>query len=317
MRAQVAMRLLVAGCVSAVSWGTTGGIVVGQTFRARTDTVTVSVSVTRGNVAVTGLGADDFELLDNGVAQVVEAVTVEGVPVDVTVVYDTSPGQAGRLERLKADIRHIAAVLRPTDLLRLLIFGDNRQVVDVFGWQPASAELGLEAITAVRISPVNDALLISLIHRPGVGRRHLVVALTDGRDAGSAVSASQIRDVAERAESVLHLVMMTNASVSPSGGAGYFLPVGVERNGPELLREVAELTGGRVHDRFLGSPDPVKALKAIFDAFRASYVLRYTPAGVALAGWHDIQVQVPGQPTATVRARRGYSGRVEQWRHER
>src|SRR5690606_32181067 len=44
----------------------------------------------------------------------------------------------------------------------------------------------------------------------------------------------------------------------------------------------------------------------IFDQYRQGYVLRYTPRGVKREGWHDIVVRVPGRPSATVQARRGY-----------
>jgi hypothetical protein len=37
-------------------------------------------------------------------------------------------------------------------------------------------------------------------------------------------------------------------------------------------------------------------------------VLRYTPTGVKPDGWHDLKVEVPSQPRATIRARRGYIG---------
>jgi hypothetical protein len=103
---------------------------------------------------------------------------------------------------------------------------------------------------------------------------------------------------------------MTRAAGGSSGGAGNFLPVaGAEPGGKARLREAAELTGGEAHDRFFGRPDPVDAFEGIFDDFRTSYVLRYTPVGVEPGGWHVIEVRVPIAPDATIRARRGYYGR--------
>lgn len=226
------------------------------------------------------------------------------------MVYDTSPSQAGRLDALREDVRKMAALLRAGDRNRLLCFGRNRQVVDVFGWQSAGARLDLEPVGTVPISPVNDALLIALLHRPEVGRRHLVVALTDARDAGSAVSGAQVLEVARRAEGVLHLVVMPTAFPgSTSAVPQNFLPVGAEQSGAERLKQAAVATGGRIHDRFFGSPSPVDAFDDILREFRSSYVLRYVPAGIEMAGWHDIEVRVPRMPDVTVHARRGYYGR--------
>ena len=59
-------------------------------FRARTDSVAISASVKRGNDPVAGLTARDFMLTDNGVPQAIEAVTIESVPLDVTLFMDTS-----------------------------------------------------------------------------------------------------------------------------------------------------------------------------------------------------------------------------------
>ena len=109
------------------------------TFRARADLVSVDVSVRNGDLPVLGLAAADFRLFDNGVVQTVEAVETEAVPIDVTLFHDTSPSLAGKIDALKADVRGIAAMLRPMDRLRLLTF--DLQVNDVFGWQPAGGSV--------------------------------------------------------------------------------------------------------------------------------------------------------------------------------
>jgi VWFA-related protein len=276
------------------------------TFRGGADVVTVNVSVKHGNVAIPGLTATDFRLTDNGVVQSVEAVTVEAVPVDVTVFHDTSPSQGRRIDALKDDVRRIAALLREGDRFRLLAFGAHRQVLDAFGWQPAGAVLDLDPIAIASVSSVNDGIMAGLLHRSDVGRRHLVVALTDGEDSGSVVSSGQVRDVAGRAEGVLHMVMMSRSGAS-SGGY-IWGPMALDRSSAARLREAAELTGGQVHDRLLGNPDPVDTFDRILDDFRASYILRYTPTGVEREGWHEVEVSTPSAPRATIRARRGYYG---------
>jgi phosphatidate phosphatase APP1 len=141
-------------------------------------------------------------------------------------------------------------------------------------------------------------------------RLHLIVAWTDAEDGGSSVDSPRVLDVARRSESVLHLVMMTRASATVRPGVGYFLPVrGVEPGAKDRLKQAAALTGGRVHDRIMGSPDPVDAFQEAFEDSRTSYVLTYTPARASSVGWHAIKLEVPSVPGATIRARRGYFGR--------
>jgi tetratricopeptide (TPR) repeat protein len=75
----------------------------------------------------------------------------------------------------------------------------------------------------------------------------------------------------------------------------------------ERLAAAAAATGGALHRAALLSvPSSAGTLKQALDDFRQTYVLRYTARGVARDGWHRIDVSVPSQPSAKVRARRGY-----------
>jgi VWFA-related protein len=270
------------------------------------------VSVKAGNVPVPGLTPADFDLTDNGVPQAIQSVDLDAVPIDATLFLDTSPSLFGSQARLKSDIAKIAAYLRPSDRLRVLVFDD--QIRDVFGWKPAGTldvAAVMQRVGAGEISAVYDGLVLAMIHRPDPDRRHLVIAMTDGRDGGSVADSRLVRDVARRAESVLHLVMVGgNASglsrnASPARVA--FWSSMPDRNGEANLNEAANVTGGRVHGgSLLGGVDPVKAFKTAFDDFRQSYILRYTLTGVKREGWHDVAVKVRKPGSLTVRSRRGY-----------
>ena len=74
--------------------------------------------------------------------------------------------------------------------------------------------------------------------------------------------------------------------------------------------EAAERTGGQLHEqsRFFRASSIARAFKTIFDDFRQSYVLRFSPSGVKGPGWHAIAVAVPAAKNATIRARQGYYG---------
>ena len=277
------------------------------TFRARADLVSVDVSVRNGDLPVLGLAAVDFRLFDNGAVQTVEAVETEAVPIDVTLFHDTSPSLAGKVDALKADVRGIAAMLRPMDRLRLLTF--DLQVNDVFGWQPAGGSLNLDSVKVGRISAIYDAIFVAMMHRPNLDRRHLIVALTDCEDAGSVVGSALIEDVARRAEGVLHIVKIGQRPANIMNAPLSAVSTPADARGEQRLESAAVRTGGELHGPSLTSRnDPVKTFKKVFDDYRQSYVLRYTPKGVVRDGWHEIKVEVPGHPRATVRARKGYFG---------
>ena len=83
-----------------------------RVFRAATELVSISVSVKRGNAPVATLTAGDFKLFDNDVAQTIEALSIESIPLDVTLMMDTSGSTAGSLDRMLRP-----AIARPAPII--------------------------------------------------------------------------------------------------------------------------------------------------------------------------------------------------------
>jgi VWFA-related protein len=274
-------------------------------FRTLTAVVTVSVSVKRGNAAVANLKASDFTLTDSGVPQTIEAVSIESVPIDVTLFLDTSGSTSGKLDEMRQDVQAILQLLRSEDRFRLLTIGDT--VNEVVPWVPAGTKVAVAIEPVGGISLIRDALMLALVHRPEPGRRHLVVGMTDRRDCGSVVSTALLHEIAGRSEAVMHLV-----DYSGGGGDARYRVRGCSpeaaSGGEEVLARAAERTGGELHGqtRFFRASSIARAFRSIFNDFRQSYVLRYSPEGVPARGWHPIVVRVPAAGDATIRARQGY-----------
>jgi VWFA-related protein len=271
-------------------------------FRVLTESVAINVSVKRGNAPVANLTAADFRLLDEGVVQTVEAVTIESVPLDVTLFMDTSGSTAGALDRMKRDVRSIAGMLRPDDRFRLLTIGLS--VESPVPWQRAGGPMALQMTAVPGISLVYDALFVALAHEPESGRRHLVVAMTDGRDCGSLVDGARLVEASARSSAVMQWVFVSSGGdFSDHAISAWCTP----RDGGDVdyVAEAAERTGGEMHRSRFGDP-AVKTFATVLDEFRRSYVLRYTPTGAPGRGWHRVRVTVPAQPALNIRARSGY-----------
>jgi VWFA-related protein len=261
-------------------------------FRARTDVVSVDVAVSRGGRPVTGLTTSDFILMDNGVRQKVEALSVETLAIDVSLVVDLSGSTASTLERFKADIQRMAGFLRPTDRVRLVRFSDEvRQIVPM---QPSTAPLPLDDLKTGVGTSLNDAVFVALSRPPEVDRRHLVVVFTDAEDTWSTIDNASLPALASRADAVMQVVLSTYDRVTDPG-------VLTSR---ESLKRAAAATGGDV--RYLR--EAVNAFRLVLDEFRTSYVLRFIPEGVKREGWHELDVQVTKPGAVTIRARKGYFG---------
>jgi VWFA-related protein len=300
------MTRALAACLAGASVLSLSTLAAAQVFRSGIDVVSVDVSVKSGNRVVTGLTAADFRLYDNGVLQQVEAVSIEDVPIDVTIFHDTSVSQGGRVDSLRRDIVTIAGLLRQGDRLRLLTFDD--QVQDAFGWQPAGSKPDVSRVKMGRISPVYDALFAAFLHRAETGRRHMILALTDAEDAGGVTSIETLAAVADRSESVLHLVLLGDSRPSGQqrGVIRQWNPTRAARTEVALVEKLTRDTGGIVHEEPLLRNHVVSSFRKAFDDFRQSYVLRYSPKGVAAGGWHELKVEVVKPGRYTVRARRGY-----------
>jgi VWFA-related protein len=273
-------------------------------FRAKTEIVSISVSVKRGNAPVGTLTTNDFALYDNDVVQTIEALAIESVPLDVTLFMDTSGSTAGALDRMKRNVASIAAMLRPEDRFRLLTIGlDVRTSVP---WQRAGSPITLDMEAVPGISLIYDALAVALAYEPAAGRRHLIVAMTDGEDCGSLVDGARVLEMSGRSEAVLHWIWVSNSGEAPEHSIPAWCTPNDARD-VDYIGKAAEQTGGGLHRSRFGDP-AVRTFAQILDEFRRSYVLRYSPRAVNARGWHRVRVEVPAQPTYAIKARSGYFG---------
>jgi tetratricopeptide (TPR) repeat protein len=304
-------------------------IPAGQTFRATTDVVTIDVTVRTGGTPVGGLTARDFVLRDNGVPQEIDAIELDAVPVDVTLVVDTGEDMASRIDGLSEQVGRIAALARPTDRIRLMSAGTY--VRDVVPAIEAADAPPWPTLSTGGTTSAFDALAAALLRSVPLDRRHLVIAMMNGIDAISAVDAVAVRDIASRSDATLNIAQVDltiessppnpptirsgrerldsyrcQASLVCSPQRHFWVPY--DERHFDILSDAAELTGGQV---YFPSLFTVASASAIFERafadYRRSYLLRYTPTGVARAGWHEVTVTMPNHPSYSVRARRGYS----------
>jgi VWFA-related protein len=301
------------------------------TFRAGTDVVTITAFVHQGNLPVSGLTASDFIVTDNGVRQTVTVIPGEAVPFDLTIVLDLSGSVQCMLANLRRQVREVAALLRPDDLLRVVTFSDK--IVDVFGFLPGDAELPLETLRAGPLTPLYDAMAMTLMRVRPVERGQVVVLLTDGMDTSSTFTLDQVREIALRSEDVFHLFIVHESPVGGPGPCegvdwhvnkrGAWLPEQpdvipgvppiagsdpIEGGFPtQIMGTIARLTGGEMSEIF--ERDHISSdLRQAVDDFRASYILQYTVQGVDPKGRHKLTVKLNRPGDYDIRARREYDG---------
>jgi VWFA-related protein len=266
-------------------------------YRGGVDVVTVNASVRSANKPVGGLAAADFELLDNGVKQTIQTMSIETLPIDVTLLLDVSRSVEGeRLTRLTSSVIETSQLLRSTDRLRLISV--QHVLREVFPWQPGGTRPPLAGLTAGGGTALYDGVASAIMLAAEPDRRQLVIAYTDGLDTISTLSIESLRDLSGFSDAVVQFVVPTAR------------PIGLNRMSAlpteGALSDLANRTGGQLFLMEYAAPI-TDAFKQAIENFRTSYVLRYTPTGVKNGGWHEVTVKVLSG-SYEIRARKGYSG---------
>jgi hypothetical protein len=301
---------LVLAAVAAIGAAGAGAQQAPATFRSRVDVVPVNVSVMKGREPVTGLAATEFELTDNGVKQTVDAVSLEHVPIDLTLVitgYDKSRSNDHLRGLVSAETTR--RLLLPQDRLRLVVVND-----DVHGklvgpdFAVPTEHTTFEQIPGIALM---DGLFYALAWPVDPDRRHLVVAFTDGMDDWSTLEPDRLPKLAGHSDAVMHAVFWATPDSAPpsTAAASDQRPTAsFQRNEWEASYRVVDAavqrTGGTIQTTSKGP----EALASIIADFRSSYVLRFTPRGVTAGGWHELRVKVTRPGSFAVRARKGYEG---------
>jgi len=253
-------------------------------FRSGIEIVELDVSVTRGGLPVPGLTARDFVLTDNGIAQDVDSVTLDRVPLSVTLLLDTSTSVLGeRLAHLKQAGTGIVDALTADDRASLITFSHNLDVAVGMTADKGALRRALASIKPGGSTALRDALQLALSLRTRDRSRPLVLVFTDGDDTTSWIGEDAILDTARRCGVVIHAIRSQSN---------------------RFLDRLTEMAGGRT---WSASSD--RQLRELFtsalDEMRARYLLAYAPRGVAQAGWHELKVRLKNG-RADIIARPGY-----------
>ena len=135
-------------------------------FRAATELVSVDVLVIENRRPVLGLTPGDFELIDNGVAQTVDQLYLEQLPVNVVMVLDTSGSVIGaRLADLKAGARSVIDKLRPKDRAAILSFSHRLEMPSSLTADRAVLRKAVTDLDAVGSTSLRDAAFAGLALR--------------------------------------------------------------------------------------------------------------------------------------------------------
>ncbi len=256
---------------------------------------------------VGALNKDDFEVLDNGVAQqiaVFERQTAQ--PLSVAMLVDASGSTA---KDLKYEVDSVARFFKAlfaegntSDAVALYSFNYQVTLHNFFTHNQAPLEHSLRTIQGEAGTSLYDAIYFASRHLEEREGRKVMVIVTDGGDTTS------VKDF----HAALDSAQLANASIYPVLVVPIENDAGRNLGGEHALTTMALGTGGRVFQPTLGAAMDA-AFSDIIKELRTQYLLAYYPKDVPLTKnrFHRLLVRVR-RPDLRVTARNGYYGEAEQ-----
>ena len=270
-------------------------------FRSRVELVHFSVVVTgKDGTPITGLTAEDFEILEAGKPQTIKQFAggdpENAPPFHLGFMIDLSGSMSEDIRDVRsAAIRFLDTVKRVEDIMvvdfdteiRIASFGsdDPRLVEYIRARKAEGAWTALYDTVGVYINKATEQ----------TGEKILVM-YTDGGDTRSAITQSELLDLMKSSDITVYAI-------------GYLEHQGSARhNQQQVLHRLASVTGGQAF-----FPSRLKDLDQMYQKIiaeiAARYSLGYVSTDTRMDGkWRDVKIRVtrPGLKDIKVRTREGY-----------
>jgi len=268
------------------------------------DMALVNVTVTDPyNRLVTGLDPDNFRVFEDNIEQEVVTFSSEDVPISIGVIFDFSGSMSNKVGKAREAALQFFKTANPQDEFFLVSFNERAELTSSFTNSVEDLQSRLMLTAPKGRTALLDAIYLGISQMRGAhNAKRALLILSDGGDNHSRYNESDIKRLVKEADTQLYAI-------------GIFDPIGSrnrtpeELNGPSLLTEVTEMTGGRVFnvERLEDLPDIATKIGM---ELRNQYVLGYRPSNkIHDARWRKLKIKIRaprGLPPLTVFAKTGY-----------
>jgi Ca-activated chloride channel homolog len=270
------------------------------------DLVLVPVTVTDPlNRLVTGLEKENFQLFEGSTPQDIRTFSSEDAPVSLGVIFDSSGSMSSKMDRAKDAVIEFFKTANPQDEFFMITFSDEPEEVSDFTSSVDEIQSKLVFAVPRRRTALLDAIYmgVSKMRQAKYPKKALLI-ISDGGDNHSRYTENEIRSVVKEADVMIYAIGIYDRYASAQE----------ERLGPQLLSDIAELSGGRAFT--IDNPNDLGDVATkIGVELRNQYVLGYRPNKIVRDGkWRKIKVKLlppKGLPPLRVYARTGYYAPVE------
>jgi Ca-activated chloride channel homolog len=276
----------------------------GQGIKVDVNLTLVNVTVTDPlDRLVTGLEKEHFRVFEDGIEQEVLTMSGEDVPVSIGLIFDMSGSMSDKVEKARQAAVQFMRTANPLDQFFLVSFNDRAELTSGFTSSVEELQNRMMFTASRGRTALLDAIYLGLSQMRGAhNAKRALLIISDGGDNHSRYNENDVKSYLKEADCQLYAI-------------GIYDPIGIrsrtpeELNGPSLLSEVTEMTGGRVFP--VGNLGELPDIAAkIGMELRNQYVLGYKSSNPQHNGtWRKIKVKLRpprGLPPLNVYAKTGY-----------
>lgn len=273
----------------------------GVTFRVDTNLVLVPMTVTDPmDRLVTGLAQQNFRIYENNHPQVIQSFSCQDAPVSIGIILDLSGSMNDKIVRARGALVQFMQTSNPKDQFFLIGFNNRPYLLSDWTSSVDKVDASMADLRPQHRTALLDAIYLGLekMKQAEYPRKALII-ISDGGDNNSRYTVGEVRSAVREADVQIYALGIFDPDA----------PTPEEQNGPLLLNEIANDSGGRLY--------PVNDLSEMGDIatrisadLRNEYVIGYRTSDTKMNGkWRKIKVRLlppPGLPPLTVHARNGY-----------
>jgi Ca-activated chloride channel family protein len=277
-------------------------------IKVSVDLVLVPVTIVDDmNRRVKGLQSDNFDLFEGKHQQHIRYFSAEDVPISLGIVLDVSGSMKSKIQRAQEAVHEFLKSANPEDEFFMVTFSDTPQMISGFTQRTEDIENQLLYARPNGRTALLDALQLAMSKMAHARyQRKALLVISDGGDNHSRYTEGEVRSAFKEADVAMYSIGIFDRNFATSE----------EMLGPELLRELSDLTGGR--EFTIDNPnDLLPVAKIIGTELRNQYLLGYQPTMAPRDGkWHKIRIKFrrPKKvklPPVHVYARTGYYARAD------
>jgi Ca-activated chloride channel homolog len=256
---------------------------------------------TEFGASVTTLKQENFRVFEDGVEQKIANFSSEDAPLSIGLLFDASGSMRNKIRKSAEAAAAFFRTANADDEFFLVEFNDRAKLSI-----PFTRDANLIYRHIVRTRPVGRTSLLDAIHmaltqmKDAKNLRKAIVIVSDGGDNRSRYTESEIKSAMREADVQVYALGIFDPDDQPKHTPE-------EKNGPKLLGELADQTGGRHF--------PIRDLEAlpalcerIGNELRNQYVIGYAPSSADDSGYRHVKVTLaaPEMPPMRIYHRQGY-----------